>query len=506
MSVYKAIEHFIQCLQNPTSFTQNGDPAFSTTQDARLDLFFKHFVRNGRQNDIEHSLTTSWKQYPEDTVRLILHSRDIRGGKGEKLVSFYAMMWLRKNHPLTYLLNLPQFIHVGCYKDLLQLSVMRKEHGQSLLTTDEFNGSDIELNLFSETLREDIRSYNSITEEEKLCKVSLAAKWAPSEGKHYHEEFTELCELLTDGNRKEYRQVISKLRKHLNIIERQMSLKDWESIQFSSIPSRAHKLLRDALYKHCKERYEDYMEDLKEGKEQINYKGIQPHEIVKEYLTNIINPYTAEILEQQWNSILNELKESGNFNNSIAVSDVSGSMAGTPLLVSIALGLLCAQLSSHKQIITFETEPRLSTLPQHATLEALVRQIENLPWDGSTNLRGVFQLLLDHFTPETQPKQLFIFSDMQFNCACQGKSTYEDVKIMFKKANRVLPTLIFWNLNGNIDSIPVTKKEEGVFLLSGFSTQLLKMILKNDISKLDSVGMMKLAIQKYEVKIHSNEI
>ena len=44
-----------------------------------------------------------------------------------------------------------------------------------------------------------------------------------------------------------------------------------------------------------------------------------------------------------------------------------------------------------------------------------------------------------------------------------------------------LPRLIFWNVNGNCISnvVPVQQNEQGVVLMSGYSQNLIKMVMSN---------------------------
>ena len=43
-----------------------------------------------------------------------------------------------------------------------------------------------------------------------------------------------------------------------------------------------------------------------------------------------------------------------------------------------------------------------------------------------------------------------------------------------------MPKLVFWNICGRTDTIPMTKNENGVILVSGFSTTIFNMVLGNE--------------------------
>ena len=145
-----------------------------------------------------------------------------------------------------------------------------------------------------------------------------------------------LARLLFPGDKaphRAYRKAIGRLRSHLKVVERSMCLGEWESINFSAVPAKAHKNLKGAFRKHQEERYGQYLSDLEEGKNgaKINSSGLQPHELVKEYLVQH-KPEDATS-EAQWRALVDELRQTGTFDSCLAVVDVSGSMEGIPMEV-----------------------------------------------------------------------------------------------------------------------------------------------------------------------------
>ena len=87
---------------------------------------------------------------------------------------------------------------------------------------------------------------------------------------------------------------------------------------------------------------------MKAGKTTIAAGALLPHKIIKSFL----NGYGGEVAELQWKRIVDDLLKKGKMKNCLAVCDVSGSMYGThmtmygtPIEVSVALGLLVSELS-----------------------------------------------------------------------------------------------------------------------------------------------------------------
>jgi hypothetical protein len=135
-----------------------------------------------------------------------------------------CMLWLRRNHPVEYISCIEQFIKVGYYKDLLLILDNLKSE-DPILGVSEF----LELEIFAETLCKDydtlceLRSNPEVPQEHK---ITMCAKWAPSENKQWHEYAIKISRLANPGTRRHrefYRDILSRLRKYLsfNIAEHQ---------------------------------------------------------------------------------------------------------------------------------------------------------------------------------------------------------------------------------------------------------------------------------------------
>lgn len=71
---------------------------------------------------------------------------------------------------------------------------------------------------------------------------------------------------------------------------------------------------------------------------------------------------------------------------------------------------------------------------------------------------------------------------MQFNAAiAAGKdyqTTHATISAMYKRLGYTIPNIVYWNLRPNITSFPATTGMPGVALLSGFSSDLLKLFMQ----------------------------
>lgn len=261
-----------------------------------------------------------------------------------------------------------------------------------------------------------------------------------------------------------------------------MCANDWGNIIYPSVPSRCMNRTKKAFVKHDGDRFEKYLMDAIAGKVKLQGKQMYPHELVTQAMKSNQRDL---VVECQWNSIMDGIKELGSLSKSIVLSDVSGSMSGTPMQVSIALGLLISEVSSgpfNNMIITFESNPKFHHVTGE-TFQERVRNVSRMSWGGSTNFQAALQLVLDMAIKENVPQsdmpdKLFVISDMQFNQADSNYSTNHQALVeKFTKAGYECPMIIYWNVRSNTTDFPALADTPGVALLAGYSPSLLKVVM-----------------------------
>ncbi|MDR2750020.1 MAG: DUF2828 family protein, partial [Clostridiales bacterium] len=227
-----------------------------------------------------------------------------------------------------------------------------------------------------------------------------------------------------------------------------------------------------------------------------------PPQIVQGYCDG--NTLKAEdpAIEALWKALPDTV---GGENNSIVVADGSGSMLGmigktnvSALNVANSIAIYFAERASglfKNKFITFSERPQFVDLSKGKSLREKI-QIAMLHSEvANTNIEAVFELILStairgQMTQSDLPKNIIIISDMEFDaCVTLTLNTRPDsrlfdvVKDKYKRHNYKLPRLVFWNVNSRTGTIPVIENSLGVALVSGFSTNIVRMILNG--SKLD---------------------
>lgn len=436
---------------NNMTTTENGMVAYKSTLNPLVDLFLK--IGASRDTDLNKEFGDALVCDKDKALRILLWARDIRGGAGERKrfrdMSSLLSKFLDKETMLKVINKIPE---IGRFDDL-----------------HVFVGTDYEqvaLKLHIEA----IKSGNG-----------LAAKWAPRKG-----DVAVKMRELWGVTPKFYRETIVGLT---NVVEQKMCSDKWEEIEFSHVPSQASRIYANAFKKHEEQRYTSYLEKVMTGEEKMNASATFPHEILRGVRNNVRQA------DAQWKSLPNYLE--GVNESILTVCDVSGSMSGIPMEISIALGLYFSERLKgvfKDCVVTFSERPKLLKL-SGGMLSQRMSELSCIDWGMSTNFEAVFDTVLDaakrHNLPEKDmPTKIVVLTDMQFNEA--GNFTaFEMVQDKYSRAGYEMPQLVFWNINGG--NSPVTFSQKGVGLVSGSSPATIKAVLGGDI---DPVKVMEKAIMQ----------
>ncbi|KAJ3676515.1 hypothetical protein LUZ60_003927 [Juncus effusus] len=516
--------------------TRYRSPTFESTGNPCLDFFF-HVVPDSPTGTVRARLTAAWNHDPLQTLRLVCNLRGVRGtGKSDREGFYTSALWLHENHPKTLALNLPTFVQFGYLKDLLEI-LFRILNGFDCRKNEKWNpvigskeerdkevlrkrkraedacrvlsryGSDEQYKflhdriaeLFSDLLSSDLNHLKS----GDLKQIGLAAKWCPSLDSSF-DRATLLCESIArrmfprnadlqyESLSEEHytyrvrcrlrKEVLTPLRKALDLPEVHMTCGKWDSIQYSRIASLAMKRYKEAFMKYDHERANEFI-----NKAKVPCGALLPHEILK----NAFKGEEDELAEVQWAQLVAELAKQGKFKSCIAVCSVA-SLGGKQKEVSSALGLLISELSEipwKGRVMTFAESQKWHKIDGDSLKEKtkFVRLTETGVLGFEPNLEAVFAEILHvakdgNLDPTKMVKRVFVFSDMEFYGLMRedrGLTDYEAIRERFGESGFEMPEIIFWNLS-NSRSTPVLEREKGVALLSGYSKNLLKLFLEMD--------------------------
>jgi len=429
------------------SLTENGALTYKSTQSKVLDLFsMGGALRTRTPEEIEKFLSQALAEDKLLAIKCLFYLRDSRGGAGERRTFREALKILSNYNPEETLKLLPLIPDYGRWDDIFYLDNI------------DFSG------FLKEQIAKDI----------KTDKPSLLGKWLPSEnaGTKSKKLARQIRKYLGYSS-KNYRKLLSLLRNKIDIVETKLSEKNYKDIDYSKLPSKAGMIYKDAFSKNDATRYTEYLKAVAEGKETINTKALFPYEIIRKARKE--NDKTLDLL---WKNLPDYTK---NNEQAIVVADVSGSMDGTPMDVSVSLAMYFAERNKgvfQNKFITFSAKPELQEIAG-TSLNQKIRNLENAHWDMNTNVQAVFDLLLNTATANSVeakdlPKTIYIISDMEFDDASATRTNFQMIKDKYEAAGYEMPTLVFWNVDSRQNNTPVTENEKGVVLLSGCSPTVFK--------------------------------
>lgn len=469
--------------QNNLKETFNGELGYKSTMSSLLDL--SDLIGNTRFTDVDYFLDLLVKSFNEDellTSKLVAYARDVRQGGGDKTfgrVGFARILVEIKKEKVEKLVNI--IAEYGSYKDIVGLL------NPSLYNANKENVIEL-VRLLDDRLQEDLISDNP----------SLLAKYMPTEtsnndtAKNAYRIFMTHTSITPKG----YRKRNTSIRKKLDIIETKLTEKNYDSIDYSKVPSQAGMKYREAFKRNDEVRYEKYLQSVEDGEVKINTGTLAPYQIVDkaEY-----GNYDKSIATM-WDN----LKRPDNKGlNVLPVVDVSGSMSGLPMTVAVSLGLILAESIKgdfHNHFITFSEEPTIEEV-RGKDIFSKVRNMENSEWGFSTDLEKVFNLVLDtalrnNSKQEDIPKAIIIFSDMQMNEATgrTSETFYEKMRRKYEDSGYELPFIVFWNI-GYGDTKPVVENTKNTIMLSGFSQNIFDSIFNLDLEDLQNYTPIKALLE-----------
>lgn len=555
---------FVEALANPPpspvadTFTENGALAFSTTHNALLDFFFQA-VRGLTGAKLNELLGAAWAENPLLTLKAIFQARDIRGkGKGERALFRECVVWLANHDPVALSVNIQHIPEYGRWDDLYALWPVRDFPGLNKTLWDAV------LHTICEQVKKDWESLLANRTTPEKCRVSLLAKWLPTEGsktwpadltksvsKAVHKAIGKTRKIKVTheyvlsetfdaagapaGNKlvrklklgepgkkvkssfQNYRNIGVALREVLDLPEVLLAAKRSDEVDFNTISGQAMRRLGKTCNEKCgdkkckqckafirnqKQRYSAFLAELAKPKEEkdpdvvakVNSRTLQPHEVIAGFQAKNCDP--DEMLNAMWEGIKERVPQEV-VNQFFCMIDVSGSMAGLPVQVAIALGLLIATKANGafaKSFITFEVKPRFITL-ETDNIHDQIQEMGATWLDGSsgnTNFYAAIMFILNQakrhsLVQADLPKYFLVLSDMQFDDPSYGASAdrswqtnLQKARGEFEAAGYKMPRLILWNLKATENFPTSTKLDDNASLMSGFSPDVLECMLKGE--------------------------
>ena len=444
--------------------TENGADAKNTTDSALLDMFATiGAMRTRSEDEIVKKFELAFQEDSLGAMRCLFYARDIHGGLGERRVFRVLLTYIANKHTEELGKNIDKIPEYGRWDDVYSLV-----------------GTKLEDNMWDDVKYQLLKDKVLMKNEESS---SLLAKWlkkadasSPNTRKLGIYTAKKLGMSVYD-----YKRLCNRLRKHIDVVEQRMSARQWDTINYPAVPSRAMMNYRKAFARHDQERFEEYINKVSSGEQKINAATLYPYDIVEKILYHSEN---SKVLEAQWDNLPNYVD--GDV-NAVVMADVSGSMYGRPMATSIGLAMYFAERNKgayHNLFMTFSGRPKFVEIKGN-TITQKINFISRASWQMNTDLEAALMKILDvaienHCSQEEMPKSLIIISDMEIDCCTNQKhreNFYDYVSRVYKEHGYKIPNVVFWNVNSRHDVFLADKNRKGVQLVSGQSVSTFKNLI-----------------------------
>ena len=441
-------------------YTENGAIAYDRLNGSLVTLFAQiGALRPRSEKEIEDKFASAFNEDRLLATKMLFYAGNIRGGLGERRTFRICLHWLAMNHPTIVKKNIQNIALFNRFDSLFTLV-----------------GTSCEKDMWSYVQKILVNDLQNMRDG-KPC--SLLAKWMPTETASSKKTRFLARKAISAFKitERQYRQILSSLRKYIKVVERKMSNNEWDDINYPTVPSYAMSRYSQAFLKHDNERYSKYIEDLNDGKTKVNASTLYPYNLVRNYMG--WSSQNNLVAEQQWKALPNYI--SGE-NNIIIMADVSGSMSGRPMETSIGLAIYFAERNKgdyQNCYMTFTDRPHFIKINPNDTLREKVAQVKRTDIGYNTNLEAAFNYILSNATynnvsNEDMPKALVVISDMEIDRYMSGRGLgfIDTMKERFMARGYELPKLVLFNVEARNDTF--LSQSQDVINISGQSISTFK--------------------------------
>jgi Domain of unknown function (DUF2828) len=435
-----------------------GSDVYTSTGSALLDLNVQ-LVRGAETAAVRAGMAAAIAAGDlADLAVLMFHVRAVRGGKGERALfdTMFCELW-RTHRKLAVALAelIPEY---GSWADVTRLLM-------------DWRVRPVLYSMMARQLLADAARPEGES-------ISLAAKWAPREGKATGDVAVNLAHQMFPvlgshaAKMRAYRQLVAGLNRRLATMEVAMSTGRWASIKPEAVPGRAGKLYSRALLnlvgttrageeisradteclRHpddedrmaCRANFLRHFARARRGEAVVHgAETVFPHEVVKRVAeADALSTAERDQMIAMWRGMVEKARVAGGMRRTIFMSDFSGSMRGgfhashgggdTPYWVSMALGLLGAEVAEGafaNRLMTFDSTPQWHTF---AAGTGIFERVAGIIAAGvgqglSTDFQAAMDLVLatlkaERVRPGLEPENIVVLTDMGWDQACGSDS------------------------------------------------------------------------------------
>ena len=439
----------------------NGALKLTSTGDPFVDQFglISQYRQLRPYSSISKDMQELWNIDPMYTLKLLFYIRlitrkvkfsngtetsKVQKGAGLRHEAFMRMLWLAVNHSDVFYKNLPLFITIGSWKDIIQLmSYDLQYHGWDNKVLDFNKMSDFILaGLENPNTCNLVKKFLPTIKAKSKCRT-LESQADTIIGKFLTHKLFDGGEFSPKLHSKNYH-LYRKLKSSGTAHEwQQMISRSQFNIDFSKVHGRALALLVSGNYLKNHNLEKDYENWIKK-QPVAKFTGFV-YELFKGL--NLNSPlYKKYTIDKQFENLIQTAKEGSSTESSFIVArDVSGSMSSNVKGLTISSNDVAKSIALYfsyllkgnfaNSYIEFSHKPILKYWEGDSPTDKYLKNINYC--FGDTNFLGIADLFIEiykHTSIEKFPKGLICISDGEFNDSGDNKTNFQSFKKRLLKA------------------------------------------------------------------------
>ena len=438
----------------------NGALKLTSTGDPFVDQFglISQYRQLRPYSSISKDMRELWNIDPMYTLKLLFYIRlitrkvkfsngtetsKVQKGAGLRHEAFMRMLWLAVNHSDVFYKNLPLFITIGSWKDIIQLmSYDLQYHGWDNRVLDFNKMSDFILaGLENPNTCNLVKKFLPTIKAKSKCRT-LESQADTIIGKFLTHKLFDGGEFSPKLHSKNYH-LYRKLKSSGTAHEwQQMISRSQFNIDFSKVHGRALALLVSGNYLKNHNLEKDYENWIKK-QPVAKFTGFV-YELFKGLNLNSLL-YKKYTIDKQFENLIQTAKEGSSESSFIVARDVSGSMGSNVKGLNISsndvaksIALYFSYLLKGKfanSYIEFSHKPILKYWEGDSPTDKYLRNSDYC--FGDTNFLGIADLFIEiykHTSIEKFPTGLICISDGEFNASKNNKTNFQSFKKRLLKA------------------------------------------------------------------------
>ncbi|MBE6054505.1 MAG: DUF2828 family protein [Clostridium sartagoforme] len=443
-------------------FAQEEDNSLLAIQEFIENI---SYLRDASDEEIINKFRVILFLNRDESIKFLFYVRNIKEGLGERRIFRVLLKYLAKEYADILEKNLKIIPKYGRWDDLYALFDTPLEEKV--------------INLFKNQIQKDLTSKSP----------STLGKWLKSENTSSKESklLGYKTRVLLNYSPKEYRKLLSTLRRKLNIVENNISTKNYEGINYENISRINIKKYRKAFYRNDNSRYSIYF------KNNSYNKWVLPNKIIS-YMKSNINP--DDLNKDLENLLFNIIiKEAKTLDDSLIINGLKEDEDNEVLSLLLFTIVLYKKINLNtfkNYYLSFKGNPKFNKLTESRVVDN-IKKMHNNYINYNIDLNSAldllfFTLLKKNLTLESEPKSiLFIYNaeqEIDFNIT-------EGLEEKWIKAGFKLPKIKLWNINKLQNNFSI-RYENNIVKINGYNKNIWSYLLESK-----EITNSKIILKKY---------